>query len=55
MTTYYESAKGERITRLRAVQEIIDHGLHSEIDGFFKECGFKNFYDAGDVLRWLGY
>lgn len=53
--TYSESAKGQTITRDRAIEEIRQHNLISELDIFFKEVGDGDFYLATDVLNWLGY
>lgn len=54
--TYYESAKGLRITRTRAAAEIRRH--QCEPADFFAEAGepgSDGLYLATDVLDWLGY
>lgn len=54
--TYSESAQGVVISQRRALQELEDHGVPPDLYGdFFEECGFRDEYDAGDVLRHLGY
>lgn len=55
--TYSESAEGVQISRQRALKEIADHGLTGadDLDDFYDVCGDQESYDAGDVLRWLGY
>lgn len=55
--TYSESARGLRVTRERALREIADHGVFhpDDIADFFAMCGDREFYDAEDVLEWLGY
>lgn len=57
MTTYSESAEGVIISKARALQELVKHGVGDEENqkDFFTDCGEKEEYDAGDVLRWLGY
>lgn len=52
--TYYESAKGQTITKERAIQELKKHGI-TETDEFFHEMGVKDKYSARKVLEWLGY
>ena len=51
--TYYESAKGQRIGRARAIKEVESHGGY--VQDFLAELGTKESYDAQSVLRWLGY
>lgn len=55
--TYSESAEGVTISRRRALQELRTHGCDDaeSIDLFLAECGSHDTYNAGDVLRWLGY
>ncbi|MCL4068166.1 hypothetical protein M3484_16465 [Pseudomonas sp. GX19020] len=55
--TYSESAEGVIITKARALRELQRHGIFREEDiaEFLADCGDKAAYDAGDVLRWLGY
>lgn len=55
--TYSESAQGVRISLPRALRELADHGVTSPDDValFLAECGERDTYDAGDVLRWRGY
>ncbi len=55
--TYSESAEGVLITKARAVVELQRHGIFraEEIAEFLADCGDREAYDAGDVLRWLGY
>lgn len=52
--TYYESAKGQTITRARILQELKSHGV-VEVWAFFQEYGEHATYDAQAVLQWLGY
>ena len=53
--TYYESAEDIMISRDRAIQEVIDHGLADEIGTFLDDLGIWDEYLAQDVLQWLGY
>jgi len=54
--TYYESAENLTISKKRALEEIVKHGVPtSEINVFFSEMGEKEEYDAQAVLQWLGY
>ena len=53
--SYFESAEGVSITRKRALKEIKDHGMMSELDQFDKDLGVKESYSAQAVLVWLGY
>ena len=54
--TYSESAEGVRISHARALKELEDHGVPPDAYGdFYEECGLRDSYDAGDVLRHLGY
>jgi hypothetical protein len=59
--TYSESAKGIRITRQRALQELVRHGLTLEsLDGFERD-EFEGLFNsdrkcnASQLLEWLGY
>lgn len=52
--TYYESAEGTVITRQRAITELARHAIDDPSE-FFAECGDNEYYDAQDVLNWLGY
>ncbi len=55
---YYESAEDCTITRERALEELMNHGIDvnsEEIQLFDLEVGYKEFYDAQQVLAWLGY
>ena len=55
---YYESAEDITITRERALQELMNHGINvnsEEIQLFDLEVGYKELYDAQEVLAWLGY
>lgn len=54
---YLDSAEGYMISRDRALYELKQHGLEDPEDHalFFAELGMADEYDAGDVLRWLGY
>lgn len=54
MTDYYESAKEVQITQGRAFKELSNHGIN-HYDEFLQECGNKAFYDAQEVLDFLGY
>lgn len=55
--TYFDSAKGVRISQERALQELRRHGLNSieDTQTFFAECGQRATYRAQAVLEWLGY
>jgi len=57
--TYSESAEGVRITARRVQQELVRHGLPDEMSLLecLAECAedADGRYNAGDVLRWLGY
>ena len=52
--TYYESAENIKITLERAFEELRKHDC-TEYEEFLKECGKKEFYDAKEVLHFLGY
>ena len=55
---YYESAEETTITRGRALEELMNHGIDvnsDEILLFNLELGEKETYKAQDVLAWLGY
>ena len=51
--SYYESAEGMTITSKRARHEIETHGC--SFDEFQHESGLSDYYDAQEVLSWLGY
>ena len=53
--SYLDSAEGLMITRKRALQELRAHSGHDGVEVFYKENGLKEEYNAGDVLRFLGY
>jgi len=57
--TYSESAKGQRITWERALQELDAHGVLSDVELFRAECwnksARKGLISAYTVLMWLGY
>lgn len=52
--TYYESAEDLMITKERAIKELRKHGV-VELAEFFEDMGEKDYYEAQDVLNWLGY
>ncbi|MPL92145.1 hypothetical protein SDC9_38242 [bioreactor metagenome] len=54
---YLDSAEGVMISRDRALYELKRHGLEDPEDHeiFFADLGTADQYDAGEVLRWLGY
>jgi hypothetical protein len=52
--TYYDTAKGETISRRRAVLELRRHGIDDPSE-FDAELGNRPTYKATDVLDWLGY
>ena len=55
---YYESAEETTISRDRALEELMNHGIDvnsEEILLFNLEVGEKETYEAQDVLAWLGY
>lgn len=54
--TYSESAEGVVVSHERALRELEMHGVPADLYGeFYEECGFRDEYDAGEVLRHLGY
>jgi hypothetical protein len=55
--TYSESAEGVLITFERALEELAAHGVlePQNIAEFLQELGLCASYDAGDVMRFLGY
>lgn len=55
--TYSESAEGVIITKARALLELRRHGVFraEDIAEFLADCGDLESYNAGGVLRWLGY
>lgn len=58
MTTYSESAFGISITRERALKEICNHGITSdmwEYADFLEWLGDRPRVMAHKVLEWLGY
>lgn len=52
--TYYETAEDVIITRARAVQELLRHGI-TDTTEFDADMGIYPEYNAQDVLQWLGY
>jgi|TARA_R110002012_G_scaffold205541_1_gene375371 hypothetical protein len=55
---YYESSEETTITRERALEELMNHGIDvnsDEILLFNLELGEKETYKAQHVLAWLGY
>jgi|TARA_B110000977_G_scaffold151297_1_gene192005 hypothetical protein len=50
---YYESAKGITISKKRAIDEVVEHGV--SVPEFLKDLGELESYLATDVLIWLGY
>jgi len=55
--TYYESAEGVKITRLRVYEELRRHSVAHTIDEFDRDVqpDSNGLYLASDVLDWLGY
>lgn len=54
--TYFDSANDVRITRNRAIRELMDHGcIPEDVEQFDTDLGAKDTYAAQDVLAWLGY
>lgn len=53
MTTYYESAEGQEISRARAEVEARRHG--ASVEEMLADLGDSETYDAQAVLAWLGY
>ena len=51
---YYESAEDIIITRERALLELARHHCE-DIEQFFEDLGDRVYYDAQEVLGWLGY
>jgi len=52
--TYYDSAEGTTITKVRALFELQNHGI-TDPDEFFDDMGDRESYNAQEVLSWLGY
>ncbi len=52
--SYYESAEGEVITKERALKELEKHGGLEDVDDFYECLGDQPYYDAQEVLGWLG-
>jgi len=50
---YYESAKSITISKKRAIDEVVEHGV--SVPEFLKDLGELESYLATDVLIWLGY
>ncbi len=56
MKTYYESAKNKMMTKERALQELQSHHIsQQDYWQFLDEVGDKPYYEATEVLVWLGY
>jgi len=57
LMTYSESAEGVPITFERALEELAAHGVlePQNIADFLQQLGLRASYDAGDVMRFLGY
>lgn len=53
--TYLQSAKGQTISKARALKELERHGMESSVCVFLKDMGDKQEYNAQAVLVWLGY
>lgn len=55
--SYYDSAKGEMISKARAYIEIVrNHNLtDQDFEMFLRDEGDRKTYDAQSVLIWLGY
>lgn len=55
--TYYERSKGITISHLRAIEELVEHGVTSEAETeeFYADLGHHETYQAQAVLAWLGY
>lgn len=59
--SYYESAEGIRITRQRALQELVRHGLSLETLDDCERDEFEGLFNsdrqcnACQLLRWLGH
>ena len=54
--TYSESAQGVIITLERALAELDAHGMGlGDRADFLADMGTCEYYDAGEVLGWLGY
>jgi hypothetical protein len=51
--TYFESARGVKISRERAIQEVLSHG--QTVEEFDSEIQIRKVYSAQAVLSWLGY
>ena len=51
--TYYESAEGIILNREQVEREIWKHQTNPK--EFFEDMGEKPFYQAQEVLNWLGY
>lgn len=55
--TYLETSQGITISHDRAIRELKDHGLtfKEDIDSFYEDLGKNEYYEASEVLEWLGY
>ena len=55
--TYLQSSDGITISRKRALKELESHGItsQSEINEFYSELGYRETYEAYEVLVWLGH
>lgn len=51
---FINKAKGQTISRERAIQELKNHGI-DDPEMFFCDLGDFEVYEAVDVLEWLGY
>ncbi len=49
----YDEAVESKVSREQAIREIRKHG-QSDTE-FYLEMGYKETYNGGDVLAWLGY
>lgn len=54
---YYESAQEVVISKARALKELSTHGVDDELTvcQFFAELGEADYYNAQEVLDFLGY
>lgn len=53
---YYTEAEGVTMTHDRAIKEIKRHWVtDTELSEFYNDLGKKEYYQAKDILAWLGY
>ena len=54
--SYYESAEGVQINEAEAFYHLKQYGMRDEdVRLFFNGVGVQPFYNAQELLDWLGY